>query len=247
MNTFQILLLSLWAGIAGFQHRALAVTNISRPIFSSAIVGLILGDLQTGLTVGATLELIWIGAQRIGGSVPPNIVIGGILGTATAIVTGQGAEAALAVGIPAALVGSALEVFAKTICSFFIHQADAYAEQANTSGITLMAWLGNALYFLLAAIPVFIALSAGAGAAQSLFDSIPPTLTAVLGVVGRILPALGFGILLNMLLKREVAPYFVIGFVLAAYMGLDVLAIALLGVAVAYILYFRQAAPAEAS
>lgn len=242
MNALQIILLSLWAGIAGIQHRALGVISIDRPIFSSAIVGLILGDLRTGLIVGATLEMIWIGAQRIGGSVPPNIVIGGVLGTATAIITGQGAEAALAVGIPAALVGSAFEVFAKTICSFFIHQADAYAEQGNTLGITLMAWLGNLLYFLLAAVPVFIALTAGADAAQALFKAIPAGLLTALRVAGKVLPALGFGILLNLLLKANLAPYFAIGFVLAAYLGQDVMAVAILGVAVAAIILYSRAA-----
>lgn len=245
MSTIQVILLSLWAGIAGVQHRALGVIGIDRPIFSSAIVGLILGDLQTGLIVGATLELIWIGAQRIGGSVPPNIVIGGILGTATAILTGEGAEAALAVGIPAALVGSALEVFAKTICSFFIHQADSYAEKGNTSGITLMAWLGNLLYFLLAAVPVFIALTAGADAAQSLFKAIPASFLNALRLTGKILPALGFGILLNLLLKRQLIPFFAIGFVLAAYLGLDVLAIAILGVAAAAIVLYPRVASQE--
>jgi PTS system mannose-specific IIC component/fructoselysine and glucoselysine-specific PTS system IIC component len=247
VNAIQILLLSLWAGIAGFQHRALGNIQISRPIFSSAVVGLILGDLQTGLIVGATLELIWIGAQRIGGSVPPNIVIGGILGTATAIVTGQGAEAALAVGIPAALVGSALEVFAKTICSFFIHQADSYAEEANMGGITAMAWLGNLLYFLLAAVPVWIGLSAGADAAQSLFNAIPARLLGALRVVGHLLPAIGFGILLDMLWKQKLAPYFAIGFILSAYLGLDVLAIAVLGVAIAYILLYSGRMQTETS
>jgi len=242
VNALQVLLLSLWAGIAGVQHRALGVIGIDRPIFSSAIVGLILGDLKTGLIVGASLELIWIGAQRIGGSVPPNIVIGGVLGTATAILTGQGVEAALAVGIPAALVGSAFEVFAKTICSFFIHQADSYAEEGNTSGITLMAWLGNLLYFLLAAVPVFIALTAGADAAQALFKAIPPALLTALRVMGKILPAIGFGMLLNLLLKKELVPFFAIGFVLAAYLNLDVVAIAILGVAAAAILLFSKSA-----
>ena len=242
MNVFQVLLLSLWAGICGIQHRAIGVISIDRPIFSSAIVGLILGDLRTGLIVGASLEMIWIGAQRIGGSVPPNIVIGGILGTATAILTGEGVEAALAVGIPAALVGSAFEVFAKTICSFFIHQADSYAEDGNTSGITLMAWLGNLLYFLLAAVPVFIALTAGADAAQALFKAIPAPLLTALRVMGKVLPAIGFGILLNLLLKKQLVPFFAIGFVLAAYLGLDVLAIAILGVAAAVILLWPKAA-----
>ena len=106
---------------------------------------------------------------------PPNVVIGGTLGVAAAVTTGQGVEAALAVGLPAALIGSAFEVFTKTVCSFFIHSSEAYVEaqpRPNTRGIALMAHLGNGLYFLTAAIPVFIALQFGTAAAQGFFASI---------------------------------------------------------------------------
>ncbi len=50
------------------------------------VVGVILGDVKTGLITGATLELIWMGgAVPLAGAQPPNVVIGGIIGTAFAI------------------------------------------------------------------------------------------------------------------------------------------------------------------
>ena len=51
-------------------------THIHRPIVTGLIVGLILGDVNTGLITGATLELVWIGAVAIGGAQPPNVVMG---------------------------------------------------------------------------------------------------------------------------------------------------------------------------
>ncbi len=248
MSEIQILLITLWAGIAGVQHRILGVIHIDRPLVAGMAVGLILGNVPAAMIAAASLELVFIGAQRVGGSVPPNVVIGGTLGVAAAVTTGQGVEAALAVGLPAALIGSAFEVFTKTLCSFFVHSAEAYVEakpRPNTTGIAMMAHLGNLLYFLTAAIPVYVALQLGSGAAQAFFNSIPASVLAGLSVTGKILPVVGFAVLLNMLLTRRFLPFFLIGFVLAAYLKLPSLGIALLGGAAALIFFEWVGKPAE--
>lgn len=49
-----------------------------RPIVLCPLVGLVLGDLQTGLAVGASLELLFMGSISIGAYVPPNETVGGI-------------------------------------------------------------------------------------------------------------------------------------------------------------------------
>ena len=50
-----------------------------QPIVSGAVIGAILGDLQTGLIVGGTYQLMTIGNMPVGGAQPPNAVIGGIM------------------------------------------------------------------------------------------------------------------------------------------------------------------------
>ena len=50
-----------------------------RPIVLCPLVGLVLGDLQTGLAVGASLELLFMGSISIGAYVPPNETVGGVL------------------------------------------------------------------------------------------------------------------------------------------------------------------------
>ena len=53
-----------------------------RPIVLCPLVGLVLGDLQTGLAVGASLELLFMGSISIGAYVPPNETVGGVLACA---------------------------------------------------------------------------------------------------------------------------------------------------------------------
>ena len=49
--------------------------------------------------VGATLELVFMGAIQIGAAVPPDVLVGAGLGTAFAIQSGQGADIALALSL----------------------------------------------------------------------------------------------------------------------------------------------------
>ena len=51
----QAILVGIWAGIAGVDKLVLQ-THIHRPIVTGLIVGLILGDVNTGLITGATLS-----------------------------------------------------------------------------------------------------------------------------------------------------------------------------------------------
>ncbi|MCM3686374.1 PTS sugar transporter subunit IIC, partial [Mesobacillus subterraneus] len=60
------------------------------------------GGVQTGVIMGATLELAFIGSFSVGASIPPDVVTGGILGVAFAITSGAGTETALLLGLPIA-------------------------------------------------------------------------------------------------------------------------------------------------
>mgnify|MGYP002664795476 CR=1 FL=1 len=79
--------------------------SLYQPIVTGAVIGLILGDLNTGLLVGGTYQLMTIGNMPIGGAQPPNAVIGGIMAAILAIATGLEPNAAVGLAIPFALLG----------------------------------------------------------------------------------------------------------------------------------------------
>ena len=61
----QTLLITLVAAF-GFAHDGVGSTMWNRPIVMAPLVGLVLGDIRTGIMTGATLELIWLGAFPVG-------------------------------------------------------------------------------------------------------------------------------------------------------------------------------------
>lgn len=66
----EALLLGLVAFIAQSEY-ALGTSLISRPIVTGLLTGLVLGDVQTGVIMGATLELAFIGSFSVGASIRP--------------------------------------------------------------------------------------------------------------------------------------------------------------------------------
>lgn len=241
MNFFTIFLISLATGLTYFLRRFMGDCQLERPLVLGPVVGLILGDFRTGLEVGASLELVFMGAQAIGGSVPSNVAIGSALGTTIAITSGTGLEGAMVVAVPVAVVASTFEMFAKTFCAFSVHLADKYADKGDWKGISLMVHAGNAFHFLAYFIPTLLALLLGAQYVTDLMNIIPENIMSGIRAVGNLLPALGFGLLLNNLSTKQFMPYFFIGFAVAAYIpSFGVMGIAVLGIAYAALYAFQR-------
>ena len=68
------LLLFLVAFI-GYMHSYWGSTMHNRPLIMATLVGLVLGDLKTGIMIGSILELAFLGAVPIGASNPPDMTV----------------------------------------------------------------------------------------------------------------------------------------------------------------------------
>lgn len=236
MSIVQALLIALIVGGAYLTRRIAGDPQLERPIILGPLVGLILGDLQTGLVVGGTLELVFIGAATFGGTAPPNVAIGAAVGTALSISTGQGVEAALVAAVPVAVLGTFCELFAKTVCSFLVHRADAAADRGDGRGVLTVVWIGNAIHFLSYAIPTFLALWLGAGALSTVMASISDQVQSALNTAAALLPAVGFGILLSVLYNKLLFPLFFAGFAIAAFTDFTVIGIAVVATALVLVI-----------
>ena len=95
---------------------ATGTNQLQRPIILGPLVGLVLGDLDAGIKIGATLELAFLGSYSVGAFIPPNVIVGGVLGTAFAIVTGKGPAVAFTMVFLGFSVGSdAMKKFVEAI------------------------------------------------------------------------------------------------------------------------------------
>lgn len=231
------ILLGLVAMFANAEY-LFGTSLLSRPIITGVLTGLVLGDLKTGIILGATMELAFIGAFSVGAVIPPEIISGGILGTAFAISTGQGAEVALALGVPIA----ALALVIKNACMIFIlplfvHKADEYAEKGDCNGVERMHLLGG--FFgvnLPIGLIVFFSYLLGAPVMESVLASIPEFIQNGLAIATGLLPALGFALLVKIIINKKVAVFYFLGFALSVYLNIPITGIAIFGIITAIIL-----------
>lgn len=226
------LLIAIWAGIAGIDLFD-GLTHIHRPIVTGLIVGLILGDMKTGLIVGASLELVWMGMVPLAGAQPPNVVIGGIIGTSIAILGKLDAQAAIGLAVPFAVAAQAGITLLFTAFSPVMHKADEYAEEANTAGINKINYAGMAVLFVSYFICGFLPIYFGADKAAEIVNMIPQKIIDGLSVAGGMMPAIGFAMLLKIMLKKEYITFLLGGFLLVTYFKIPILALALIGLCIA--------------
>lgn len=214
------------------------------PLFAAAFTGLVLGDIQSGLVIGATLQLMTLGVATYGGATVPDFLSGAIMGTAYAIISGQGAEYGIGVAVPIGLLLTQLDILGRMTNTFVQHKADKYANQGNYRGVELCNVLGILPWMLSRVIPVFIGLFFGENVVNIINDYIPVWFMDGLKASGAILPAMGIAILMRYLPLKKYWPYFVLGFVLLAFGAefMSVLGVALVGLALAGIYVSRPSA-----
>ena len=204
--------------------------TVYRPLIGGTIIGWILGDVVTGMKLGAAINAIYLGFISTGGSLPGDLIFAGYIGTALGMVAGLDAPTALSLVVPLGLLGSGIWFFRMTADSLFVHWADAFARRGSTRGVAAVnIWPGQILLLLLYAIPAFVIVYYGSPAVQSVMEVVPPEVVEGLAMVGGMLPALGIGMLLNYMAKWRLMPFFFLGFLLAIYLDLPILVIALFG------------------
>lgn len=225
--------------------------SVQRPLVCGLIVGCILGDPVTGAVTGGAINLVYLGFISAGGSMPADMALAGILGTAYAIVGGIDAQTALALAVPIGILGTIVWYLRMTLDSIFVHIADGYIAKGEYGKI----WIANVLLpqlFALAitAIPCALAAYFGASYITGLVNVLSGPILTVFQVIGGLMPALGIAITLQYIFKGEAMVFLFLGFVLAVYSGLGLLPLGVIAliVAIVYVqLSSASATPAAAT
>ena len=225
--------------------------SLQRPLVCGLVTGCILGDPVQGALVGGSINLVYLGFMSAGGSMPADMALAGILGTAYAIVGGLDAKTALAVAVPIGLLGTIVWYLRMTFDSIFVHMADGMIERGEYSKIwTANVLMPQAFAFVITVIPCTLAAYFGASYIQGLINMLSGSVLTVFQVIGGLMPALGIAITLQYIFKGESMVFLFLGFILAVYSGLGLLPLGVIALitAVVYVqVTSHTAAPAAAA
>ena len=237
MSIIHSVLLGLLSGLGIWDSRVMGMCMLDRPLFLGPAVGLILGDLRTGIVMGASLELVMMGVVGIGSATPPDTVSGSILATAFAIKSGLDVSAAVALALPIATLGQLVGVLDRTANGYFVHMADKAAEKGDFSGIDRALWLGAGLFFVSYFLLVFLGSILGSAVIGAFVERIPQSVIHGFSVASGMLPALGISILMQLLFDRKNVAFFFIGWALTILMGVNTVGVAVIGACIAYVFF----------
>ncbi|BET97352.1 PTS N-acetylgalactosamine transporter subunit IIC [Xenorhabdus taiwanensis] len=233
------LLIALLAGIAGVDLFN-GLTHIHRPIVIGPLVGLVLGDVQTGLLVGGTLELVWMGMVPLAGAQPPNVVIGGVIGTTFAIMAHTDPKVAIGIAVPFSIAVQGCITLLFTIYSPMMHKCDEMVKKLNWRGVEWVNYFGMLILFLFYFIVAFLPIYFGADAASTMVRKAPQWLLDGLAVAGGMMPAIGFSLLMKLMMKKTYVAYFILGFISVTFLNMPIIAVALGAFAIALIDFFNR-------
>lgn len=210
------------------------------PMLLGPVVGLLLGDLRTGIIMGGSIEAIYLGVMNVGGTLSADKNVAAIVATAFVIKSGADISTGLAIAYPLGIIAGQLYTLTTPFFSAFdiFYDKLIYGNKGDMKKFAIAHHASLWTYELISnVIVIFLALSVGADAFGALLDKIPANVMAGLNAAGNMMVAVGLGLTLQLIWRKEIGAFFFIGYFLASLFGMNSVQIALVGIAFAVLYY----------
>lgn len=242
MSIITIILIIIIALLAGMEG-VLDEFQFHQPLVACTLIGLVTGHLSEGIILGGSLQMIALGWANVGAAVAPDAALAsvasaiimvlalqdGSVDSSTAITT------SIAVAIPLSVAGLFLTMICRTIAIPMVHFMDVAAEKGSFRTIEMWQILAIVLQGVRIAIPAAALCVVPAVVVTGALNQMPDWLSGGMAVGGGMVAAVGYAMVINMMSSKETWPFFAIGFVLAAIGQLTLIALGVIGVALALI------------
>lgn len=210
-----------------------------QPVVIGVFVGLITGQMKDAVVIGGAMQLVYLGVTSTpGGNVPNDPALAGCISIPIGVLSGMSPEVAISLAVPFGVIGAFVDQLRRTTNTIWVHKADKYAENADLKGIFTCAYIWPSVVGFIIRFPiVFIIDFFGVEFAKKLLEVIPQWLLNSFEIMGGILPALGFAITLQVIGKKSLLPFFVMGFFMVKFSSMGIMGVAVFAVSAALLLY----------
>jgi mannose/fructose/N-acetylgalactosamine-specific phosphotransferase system component IIC len=206
------------SAIGGFLclDRTCLQTMISRPVVIAPLTGLLLGDVLTGLSIGAFLELLWIDKPQIGIYVPPNDSLLAVMIVSVLLLAGgqyghirhELIAFAFLLFIPLGSITQRLDSALIQSNEFILEKALLAAKASDPGEIARLHMRAIAKTFAAYSIFLFISIAAGVIIIKEIFSILPDFILKAMGLMYLVIPAVLIGVCLNTVKMRCSIPVF---------------------------------------
>ncbi|GAW63616.1 PTS system mannose-specific transporter subunit IIC [Ligilactobacillus acidipiscis DSM 15836] len=227
-----VVIVAFFAGMEGI----LDEWQFHQPLVACTLIGLVTGHLTEGIMLGGSLQMIALGWANVGAAVAPDAALAAVASSIILVQGGQGVKGigpAVAIAIPLAVAGLFLTMIVRTITVAIVHLMDKAAKEGSSKMIDFWQYVSICLQGLRIAIPAALLLVIPASSVRGMLEAMPAWLNDGMSIGGGMVVAVGYAMVINMMASREVWPFFIIGFVVAALSDLTLIAIGALGISLA--------------
>lgn len=209
-----------------------------QPIVIGVFVGLITGQMDLAMRIGAALQLVYLGVTSTpGGNVPSDPALAGCIAIPLGVMANLTPEIAVTLAIPFGVIGVFVDQIRRSTNAIWIHKADICAENADVKGIMKCAFLYPAIVGFLIRFPIVFGINfLGEAVASDLINQLPMWLLNSFEIMGGILPALGFAITVMVIGKKQLIPFFLLGYFMIVYCSFDIIAMAIFATILALVI-----------
>ena len=215
--------------------------TIGRPLVSGMLIGLILGDVRTGILVGAAVQTVFIAMVTPGGAMPTDLNAAVFIGVGLSVVAvkdGATVEAATSIATACGAAGIILHNGIAVFNSIFNERALQAVSTDNEKQFLRNHWVWPQIALLISrAVPTFLTLYYGQGVATWIIQTFPSDsyTMRVLSCLGGLLPAIGVGLLVKGLVKKPSDLLAVLlGFTLVAALSVNMISLTIIAGFFAY-------------
>jgi mannose/fructose/N-acetylgalactosamine-specific phosphotransferase system component IID/mannose/fructose/N-acetylgalactosamine-specific phosphotransferase system component IIC len=207
---------------------------IGQPMVQGFVWGILFGNVPLGMQCGGMIQLVYIASVAVGANMPADRVLAAIVAIPIALTAGMTPEQSLALAVPFGILGTAMDNARRLINGLWNRKSYRDVEKLNYGALKFNAYFGPALVSLpIRAIPVAAIMYFGVGNADKILGWLPEWLTHGMAVVGGMLPAIGMLACTRMIGKRNLLPYFVIGYFVMKILPMGTLTFAIFALMVA--------------
>ena len=208
LSIFQAAILAAYYWFAATRIVYSLIHILRGPLMTSLFCGIVLSDVPTAIMIGAMIQPMFLAFTGAGSTVVWDEAAATIVGCTVTILSGIELSQAVTIAVPVSLLCAQLHTLRRIFNIYPVQKADKYAETCNIRGITFMAfWWPQIIKIFIYAIPMFFALHFGAEAMGTLMNSLPTWITNALGITGKLLPALGFAMTINVIGRPQFLPF----------------------------------------
>lgn len=211
----KVVIVSVIGGFLCLDRTCLQIM-VSRPVVIAPLTGFFLGDLMTGLVIGAFLELLWIDKTQIGISIPPNDSLLAVMIVSSLLLangsSGQYRQEAVTFAfllfIPLGRITQRMDTALVQSHEKLSELAIQAARAADPGGITRQHVRAVGRTYAVYCLFLFISIIAGVMILEAAFPILPSPVLKAMGLMYIVIPSVLIAVCLSTVKIHSTIPVF---------------------------------------